>query len=409
MRRGHTGESTQRREYNVGVAAGLVSDRTADPLLRVRNRKDRNLRKHPTAVGTNRNERRSQSQKLFGWHGGIINGWDTSTVAQRHMVLADLLGGRWILNERPVVAGHMTQQSIRQRFKLGLLLLGVLVTLWLLASLAVAYRLTRRSQPPFPEPVPAVDWAKFESHRLMTFDGQEIGAWLAVGAFDAPSVLLIHGIGARRSACLSRAKMFADQGWSVLIISLRAHGDSTGEFNDMGYSARHDVVAAVEFLERRRPGNLIVVHGLSMGAGAAVFASGELAHRIKGYILESPYQDLKAAVRNRISNALPPILDRIAYLGLLVASPLVLPDLDKISPVEAIKGIPADVPVLILAGGEDSVARPDEAQAILDRVRSHGCLVVFEHAGHMNFPEKYPDLYQWSVLRFLGEINKQRS
>jgi uncharacterized protein len=358
-------------------------------------------------MGTNRNERRSQSQKLFGWHEGIINGWDTSTVAQGHIVPTDLLGGRWILNERPVVAGHMTRQSIRQWFKLGLLLLGALLSLWLLASLAVAHRLTRRLQPPFPEPVPAVDWAKFESHRLLTVDGQEIGAWLAVGAVDAPSVLLIHGIGASRSACLSRAKMFADQRWSVLMISLRAHGDSTGEFNDMGYSARHDVVSAVEFLERRRPANPIVVHGLSMGAGAAVFASGELANRIKGYILESPYRDLKVAARNRISNALPPILDRIAYLGLLVVSPLILPDLEKIAPLKEISGIPADVPVLILAGGEDPVARPDEAQAIFDRVRSHGRLVLFEHAGHLNFPETYPDLYQRWLFGFLREIVKQ--
>jgi hypothetical protein len=36
----------------------------------------------------------------------------------------------------------------------------------------------------------------------------------------------------------------------------------------------------------------------------------------------------------------------------------------KNSPDEAISEIPADVPVLILAGGEDPVARPDEARAI---------------------------------------------
>jgi uncharacterized protein len=321
-------------------------------------------------------------------------------------VRMDLVEGRWIIDERPVVADHLMRQTIRRRFKLGLLLLGVILTLWLLASLAVAYRLTRRSQPPFPEPVPAVDWARFESERLMTVDGPEIGAWLAVGATDAPSVLLIHGIGASRSACLSRAKLLTAKGCSVLMISLRAHGDSTGDFNDMGYSARHDVVAAVEFLERRRPGNPIIVHGLSMGAGAAVFASGELAHRIKGYVLESPYRDLKIAVRNRTENALPPPLDLIAYLGLLAVSPLVLPDLKRISPVDAIGGIPADVPVLILAGGEDPVARPDEAQAILERVRSHGRLVLFEHGGHMNFPQTYPDLYQRSVLGFVREINK---
>jgi uncharacterized protein len=175
-----------------------------------------------------------------------------------------------------------------QRFKLGLLVLGVLLTLWLLASLAVASWLTRRLQPPFPEPVPAADWGKFETHRLKTCDAQEIGAWLIVGAGDAPSVLLIHGIGASRSACLSRARMLAAEGYSVLMISLRAHGASTGDFNDMGYSARHDIVAAVEFLERRRPGNPIIVHGLSMGAAAAVFASGELAHRIKGYSWRAP-------------------------------------------------------------------------------------------------------------------------
>jgi hypothetical protein len=36
-----------------------------------------------------------------------------------------------------------------------------------------------------------------------------------------------------------------------------------------------------------------------------------------------------------------------------------------------------------------------------------GGLVLFEHAGHMNFPETYPDLYQRSVLGFLRGIKKQ--
>ena len=121
-----------------------------------------------------------------------------------------------------------------QRFKLGLLVLGVLLTLWLLASLAVASWLTRRLQPPFPEPVPAADWGKFETHRLKTCDAQEIGAWLIVGAGDAPSVLLIHGIGASRSACLSRARMLAAEGYSVLMISLRAHGALHGRLQRHG-------------------------------------------------------------------------------------------------------------------------------------------------------------------------------
>jgi pimeloyl-ACP methyl ester carboxylesterase len=60
--------------------------------------------------------------------------------------------------------------------------------------------------------------------------------------------------------------------------------------------------------------------------------------------------------------------------------------------------------MLILAGGDDPIARPDEAQALVDRVRSHGRLVVFEHGGHMNFPETYPDLYERTVAGFLRDI-----
>jgi alpha-beta hydrolase superfamily lysophospholipase len=314
------------------------------------------------------------------------------------------VAGWWLTTTNPIEAGQLILKITWRRCKRWLVSLAVLLTVWLLVSLAVAYRLTRRSQPPFSEPLPTVDWATFEPHRLKTSDFQEIGAWLVAGAGNASTVLLIHGIGASRSACLTRAKMLATHGYSVLMISLRAHGDSTGNFNDMGFSARHDIVAAVEFLERRRPGIPIIVHGLSMGGAAAVFASSELAHRVQGYILESPYRNLKVAVWHRIENDLPPLLDRIAYVGLLVVSPLVLPDLAKTSPVEAINGIPSDVRVLILAGADDPVARPDEANAILVPVRSHGRLVLFEHAGHMNFPETCPDQYQQSVLGFLREL-----
>ena len=164
--------------------------------------------------------------------------------------------------------------------------------------------------------------------------------------------------------------MLAAEGCTVLLVSLRAHGDSSGEYNDIGYGARHDVIAAVDFLERRRPGKPIVIHGTSMGAAAAVFASGELARRVHGYVLECPYRDLKTAVWNRVEDALPPVLDRVAYQGPARRRPLVFPDLGKISPVAAVGGIPADVPVLILAGGQDRRARPEEARAIHDRVRS---------------------------------------
>ena len=81
-----------------------------------------------------------------------------------------------------------------------MLALAVLLAFWLSSSFAVAYRLTRRPQPRFAEPEPTVDWGQVEPHCLQTTDGQKIGAWLVDISGDALVVLLIHGIGASRSA-----------------------------------------------------------------------------------------------------------------------------------------------------------------------------------------------------------------
>jgi len=293
----------------------------------------------------------------------------------------------------------------RRRARRSLLALGCLLAVWLILSWAVAYRLTHRRHRPFAEPVPAVAWGAFESHRFSTADGHEIGAWYAQGREDAPSVLLIHGNKGSRWNSLGRAEMLAKEGCSVLLISLRAHGDSTGEFNDIGFGARKDVVAAVGFLERRRPGKPIVVLGTSMGGAAALFAAGELGGRVRGYVLESPYRDLKVAVRNRTENELPPVLDWIAYRGLLAVSPLVLPHLERISPLEAIADVPADVPVLILAGADDLVARREEADALLDRVRSHGEILTFPGANHVRMLETDPARYRRALLDFVARCS----
>jgi alpha-beta hydrolase superfamily lysophospholipase len=271
---------------------------------------------------------------------------------------------------------------------------------WLLVSSAVASRLTRRARARYEEPAPRAAWGRIEDHRLRTSDGQDIGAWFVEGKPEAPSVLLLHGNKGGRASSLTRAAFLAPAGYAVLMISLRAHGDSSGDYNDIGYGARHDVVAAVEFLERRRPGRPVVVMGVSLGSAAAVFASADLGRRVKGYILESPYQDLKTAVWNRTATYLPPVFAQLAYVGLRAVGPVLVPHLDAISALRAIDGIPADVPVLILAGEADTLARPEEARALFGRVAAHGRLELFQGAGHFGLFPSDPDRYRRVILGF---------
>ncbi|AWM41405.1 Alpha/beta hydrolase family protein [Gemmata obscuriglobus] len=294
------------------------------------------------------------------------------------------------------------RKSARRRWRVWLLALGALgATFWLLGSYAAAYRLTHRAGPQQPEPAPTLAWGRIEPFRLATADGQELGAWFVDGRPDRPLVLFLHGNGGRRSACLKEAELIASTGSAVLMISFRAHGDSTGDVNDFGYSGRHDVIAAVEWLRARHPGRPVVVWGQSLGSAAAVFAAEELGNRVAGYILECPYQDLRTATRNRTRMYLPPGLEFVAYTGFSVVAPMLLSNINDISPLTAAARIPASARVLVLAGSADRRARPTEAAAIADAIGERAELVVIEGGDHLHLAAAEPERYRKAVTGFL--------
>lgn len=172
------------------------------------------------------------------------------------------------------------------------------------------------------------------------------------------------------------------------------------------------MIAAVAWLEKNQPGRPIVIWGQSLGSAAALFAAEELGQgaggkRVHGYVLECPYRDLWTAVRNRTRTYLPPLLDSVAYTGLVVVSPLVLEDVDRISPVEAAAKVPRDLPVLLLAGGEDRRAQPQEAREIQQRLGPQARLIVIEGADHLRLLQADPEQYRVCVTRFLDEASSR--
>ena len=204
----------------------------------------------------------------------------------------------------------------RPRLRRWIVFLAVAPVIWLLVSSAVAYRLTHRRWPRFDEPAPKITWGRIEAERIKTCDGEELGAWFVDGRDHAPSVLLLHGSNGNRGHTLSRAQFLASHGFGSAHGHPARHGDSTGEYHDIGWGARQDVWAAVEFLESRRPGCPIIISGNSMGSAAAVFAAGELGHRVQGYISGKPVSGPESRGMESGESRVPPVLSHVAYGGL---------------------------------------------------------------------------------------------
>ena len=224
--------------------------------------------------------------------------------------------------------------------------------------------------------------AKVEGYRLRTSDDQEIGAWLVRGDRLKECVLLLHGNGESRQQMLPVMQFLADAHFTVLAISLRAMETRPAKSTTLA-GARHDVIAAVTFLQRECPQQSVFIVGRSLGAAAAIFAAQELNSKVAGYFLEQPYKDLQSAVWNRLQNHLPPGLDWAAYLGLRLWSPVFLPiDPNRISPIEHIAKIPEDVPVLIVTGSSDQHARLSDVKELYGQIERHAQLIVFDGAAH---------------------------
>jgi len=100
----------------------------------------------------------------------------------------------------------------------------------------------------------------------------------------------------------------------------------------------------------------------------------------------------------------PPVFDTVAWCGLLVLSPVFLPDLNRIAPIECADAIPLATPVLILAASADKHARPDEARDICTRMGNHAELVFFAYAAHDRLVETHPDQWATVVVQFLGKV-----
>ena len=296
----------------------------------------------------------------------------------------------------------LTTSRRRTWLRRGVIAFALLIILWLLSSFLVAQRLTARPQPRRDEPVRELPWGKIEAFRLTTDDGEEIGAWFIDGRQNRVPVLLLHGNGSCRGENLREAEIAGSAGHPVLLLSVRAHGDSSGERNDFGYSARREVVAAVDWLAQRCPGRRPVIWGRSLGSAAALFASAELGDRVKGYLLECPYSDLRTAVRNRTRQHLPPFVEFVAYAGLRTMALVVMPDFDRIAPIEAIGGISSKSRVLILAGGQDRRATVEEARALRDACPGEAELKVFEEGDHLRLAEVDLTAYRETILGFLA-------
>ena len=229
--------------------------------------------------------------------------------------------------------------------------------------------------------------------------GATIHGWLVTSQTNRGVVILQHGIHADKSTLVARAKLFSENGYSVLMFDFQAHGESIGKQITFGYLESRDSQAAVEFVKKRFPNKPIAVVGVSLGAAAAVLAQPPLD--VQAMILEMPYSTIVAAIKDRIEMRLGSMGRCLSFLLTVQIHLRSGCTTDDLRPLVAVSKIPA--PKHFLAGTDDHETKFAEAKAIFVNATEPKSFVPFEGAHHEDLLKFSPELYKKSVLEFLEQ------
>jgi pimeloyl-ACP methyl ester carboxylesterase len=284
--------------------------------------------------------------------------------------------------------------SSRRRLLLRIAFYTLAVTVGLpLAFSQVLVRTVRQSTVETPPP-------DVRQVRLLS-EGLHLRAWLFLGADPArASAVVVHGLGDSLESYVEVARVLQRRGHTVLLLDLRGHGGSEGNYTTLGGREREDVRSGMQHLEREglAPHGLLLM-GTSLGAVACLRAAAD-RDDVRALIVEAPFDTYRDTVAHHAK-----LLWGIPRWCPLIPVTIALAEwrggfrADQVDAVAAARRVRA--PLLAIADGAD----PRMPEAVVRRVfdahpgpKSFWVAEGADHTGAILNPQYWP-----TVEAFLGE------
>jgi pimeloyl-ACP methyl ester carboxylesterase len=190
------------------------------------------------------------------------------------------------------------------------------------------------------------------------------------------TVFLLHGIRADRSQVRGWAGMLADAGFRAVLVDLRGHGRSTGDWLSYGVVESRDLAQALDALaERGLVAGHVGVMGFSYGASTAIEWAGQDT-RIAAVVAVAPFSSLRAVVPGYA----PLFPTSFVESAVDAAGREAGFDPDEASPARSIRRTTAAV--LVIHGEDDGSIPPWHSKQICAAGANHAELVLVPGEGH---------------------------
>jgi hypothetical protein len=134
---------------------------------------------------------------------------------------------------------------------------------------------------------------------LQRANGDWVDAWYGEpDSLAKGTVILFHGLSANKSYLVREAATFRLMGYRVLLVDLRAHGNSDGQNTTIGRDETEEVVLAYNYI-KAKDAKPVYCWGVSMGAVVLARAVAEGEVQPAGLIMELPFASLQSHLKAR--------------------------------------------------------------------------------------------------------------
>lgn len=256
---------------------------------------------------------------------------------------------------------------------------------------------------------PVGEWMKaqnLEDVNIRSRDGLLLHAYyLPAQTSSDRLVMLHHGFTSNALDNSTHAMFFHNLGYEVLLLDLRAHGESEGKYVGFGILDRFDTLEWVRYVRKRfGEGMRIVLHGTSMGAATVLMALGlpEIQETVSAVIADcaytSPSDIFTHVIETNYHLPAAPILKATSLRAKAAAGY----SFDEYSTLNAL----ADnhVPVLFIHGMEDKFVPTWMSRQNYAVCPSKKKLMMVDHAGHGSSVFEDQARYETTEREFLEDV-----
>jgi pimeloyl-ACP methyl ester carboxylesterase len=198
------------------------------------------------------------------------------------------------------------------------------------------------------------------------------------------------------------SKPYPECGFNVLTIDPRAHGESDGKFNTLGYEEHKDIIAWAKLLHDEYSVKSIILHGICIGSSCALMTlvSEDCPDYIKGMIAEGMYPCFAESFKNHMIELKKPIFPALQivdmWMRIYTGHSMMRGNINIIDKLQK--------PILMLHSKEDIYSTPENAQKLFDKIpHSDKELVWFEHGAHSKLRITDTEKYDSSIKAFLSK------